>query len=389
MTTLIALVRPARGGHIYELDVREQLTNVLATLDAPGRRDDDRPVAGAKMRRRMTDIRARRWSITSIRSRQPSKTGAGSRDIECGDFATGTFRGQGPARAAASAPDHGPRRPGRRCSIRVRKTIALAAGEPVLTVRYEIEQIPPDACLHFAVEINLAGMAGAVARTRYYSSPDGTRLGQRGARLDLPHTAGFCLTDRSLDLSVSLDWSQSAGLWCFPIETICEHEVPQRVFQSSAVIPHWHVTPDEHGRWEVSIGWAFEHVMSSTALHRTRSFSLRRARREAGQFTRQPVFPDRARPLLHLQDLAGQRNTNLASLAVGGVLAANFIGVKLSATFEILPGLVEFDPGDGFTRRRAHVLRDIVELDGLFRNLRQLIMIAASRNAEQKQREKA
>ena len=30
---LIALVRPAQGGHIYELDVRESATNVLATLD--------------------------------------------------------------------------------------------------------------------------------------------------------------------------------------------------------------------------------------------------------------------------------------------------------------------------------------------------------------------
>src|SRR6202453_859055 len=30
---LIAWVRPARGGHIYELDVRENATNLLATLD--------------------------------------------------------------------------------------------------------------------------------------------------------------------------------------------------------------------------------------------------------------------------------------------------------------------------------------------------------------------
>ena len=30
---LIAFVRPATGGHVYELDVRDALTNVLATLD--------------------------------------------------------------------------------------------------------------------------------------------------------------------------------------------------------------------------------------------------------------------------------------------------------------------------------------------------------------------
>ena len=30
---LIALVRPAQGGHVYELDVRRAATNLLATLD--------------------------------------------------------------------------------------------------------------------------------------------------------------------------------------------------------------------------------------------------------------------------------------------------------------------------------------------------------------------
>ena len=30
---LIAFIRPALGGHIYELDVRHAATNVLATLD--------------------------------------------------------------------------------------------------------------------------------------------------------------------------------------------------------------------------------------------------------------------------------------------------------------------------------------------------------------------
>jgi 4-alpha-glucanotransferase len=28
------------------------------------------------------------------------------------------------------------------------------------------------------------------------------------------------------------------------------------VYQSSAIIPHWHVTADEHGRWDVRVQWS-------------------------------------------------------------------------------------------------------------------------------------
>ena len=90
--------------------------------------------------------------------------------------------------------------------------------------------------------------------------------------------------------------------------------------------------------------------------------------------------------LLRLQNLAGERNADLAGLAVGGVLAADFVGVKLSATIEVLPGLVEVDARDGFSRGRAHVLGDVVELDGLLGHLRRLIMVAAALKAERPRR---
>lgn len=196
---------------------------------------------------------------------------AGLRAIDCGDFAVGTFQAkvQRESRHVGLLMD----RVGRAgdWSIRVKKTIGLTAGEAMLTVGYQIEQIPSAACLHFAVEINLALMAGDGHDGSYYSSTSGTKLGRRDSTLDLPHTRGLSLADRSQDLSVSLDWSQSAGLWCFPIESIREtNGLHERVYQSSAVIPHWHVTPDERGRWEVSIGLAFERVTTSTAAHRTR-----------------------------------------------------------------------------------------------------------------------
>src|SRR5262249_30693888 len=84
----------------------------------------------------------------------------GGREVECGDFVAGTYL----ARIQRGAGCVGliMERPGRAAgqSIRIRKSIELAAGSSELVVRYAIEDLPRDVCLHFAVEINLAGMAG-------------------------------------------------------------------------------------------------------------------------------------------------------------------------------------------------------------------------------------
>ena len=85
-------------------------------------------------------------------------------------------------------------------SIRIRKTDrACSPASPSLSVHYVLEDLPAGVCLHFAVEINLAAMAGH-APDRYYSDPAGIKLGMLDARLDLPHTRGLTLTDEWLDL---------------------------------------------------------------------------------------------------------------------------------------------------------------------------------------------
>jgi 4-alpha-glucanotransferase len=261
---LIAFVRPARGGHVYELDLREQLLNALATLDHQG---NGEPALGNQHpRKALVDhfypVEATLNDLVS------------GRVIDCGDFAVGTFRSKvqrGSQRVAlimeraGRADDH---------PIRVKKTIALAAGDPMLAVRYEIEQIPTAACLHFAVEFNLAGM-GEQFQSCSYMNPGGTRLGPAGRALDLPHENGLRFNDQSSGLSILLAWSQSAGLWCFPLETSAEHETGrEQIHQSCAVIPHWHVTPDERGHWEVSIRWGFEHAAVNLAELRPRELRV-------------------------------------------------------------------------------------------------------------------
>src|SRR5947207_2925403 len=99
-------------------------------------------------------------------------------------------------------------RPTTRPSAR-RRPGSPTAGSPDLVVSYALEDLPRTACLHFAVEINLAAMAGHAA-DRYYSDPAGSRLGRLDAHLDLPHTSGLNLTDEWLNLAVGLAWSQAA-----------------------------------------------------------------------------------------------------------------------------------------------------------------------------------
>ncbi len=143
-------------------------------------------------------------------------------------------------------------------AIRLKKTIELAAGAAGFSVHYEFDDLPAGVGLHFAVEINLAAMAGH-APDRFYSDSSGTKLGLLDERIDLPHTPGLTVTDQWLDIAVQLAWSQSAHLWCFPIETVSQSEGGMEgVYQSSAVIPHWRVTADERGRWDVWIRWGID-----------------------------------------------------------------------------------------------------------------------------------
>ena len=76
-------------------------------------------------------------------------------------------------------------------------------------------------------------------------------------RIDLPHTRGVTVTDQWLDFTVELSLVASGQ----PLVLPYRNGQPERggiegVYQSSAVIPHWHVTADEHGRWDVWIRWA-------------------------------------------------------------------------------------------------------------------------------------
>jgi alpha-amylase len=282
---LIALLRPAQGGHLYELDLRQPAINLLATLDRrpevyhqaiqeaiQEKIADDPPSEVSESAPDRVVLKHEGLDRLLVYDRYPRKalvdhfypidatlddlTAGG--DLELGDFVLGTYlaRVQRDSRRVGLVME----RPGNADghAVRIKKSIELAAGAPVLLVHYELAGLPREACLHFAVELNLAAMAGR-ALDRYYSDPQGSRLGILDSRIDLLHSDGLSLTDEWLDLTVGLSWSKPGGLWCYPIESVSQSEGGfEGVYQSSAVVPHWHVTGDESGRWEVQIRLTFE-----------------------------------------------------------------------------------------------------------------------------------
>lgn len=271
---LIAFVRPACGGILYELDVRHALTNLLNTLGrrpepyhgaiaaAAGRTSEgpsftpDRVVCKQDGLDRLLvyDRHPRKALVDHFHSADVTLEDLiACRDVERGDFVQGSYLSKvqrGPDRVVLIM-----ERTGRAEThiIRIRKCIELAAGSPTIEVRYTIDDIPEGVALRFAVENNIAALAGH-AVDRYYADSTGQRLGMLDTRIDRFAPEGLTLTDEWLDLSVGFTWSKPADLWCFPIETVSQSESGfEAVYQSSAVIPRWLVTGDADRRWEVTL----------------------------------------------------------------------------------------------------------------------------------------
>jgi alpha-amylase len=280
---LIAFVRPAAGGHVYELDVRHCAVNVLATLDrrpeayhgevVKAAREHAAQARGAENSPGLTtSLKQPGLDRLVVYDRHPRKALVdhffaegttladliAGRERELGDFATGTYlsRLKRDGDRVAVIMERPGVVDGQR--FRLRKTIELAAGASGLSVHYEFEDLAPDARLNFAVEINQAAMAGH-ADDRYFRAVDGTKLGMLDERLDIDAASGLTVVDQWLDLQVELAWSQAGRLWAFPIETVSQSEGGyEGLYQSSAIIPRWVISADMRGRWEVRINWRLD-----------------------------------------------------------------------------------------------------------------------------------
>ncbi|HID20939.1 MAG TPA: DUF1926 domain-containing protein, partial [Planctomycetaceae bacterium] len=287
---LIAYLAPARGGHLYELDVRGVSHNLLATLNRRpepyhekvkqgGTVGDEGQVASIHdlVRFKQPDLDKKLgydpWPRKALVDHflEPGlrldefQAGRG----ELGDFVTGVYeavqrrsRARVEARLSRAGFVAGHR-------VRVTKTIALQTdGGHLLEILYELTDLPPQMTIHFGVEFNFAGLAGD-APDRYFYDSDGVQLGPLSAILDLERSGRIGLMDEWLGLDVTLDSSRAARIWTFPIQTISQSEGGfELVHQSSVVMPHWEFLVPDDGRWSVLLTLATDTSAAQARLLR-------------------------------------------------------------------------------------------------------------------------
>lgn len=271
---LIALIAPARGGQIYELDVRTICHNLLATLTRRPEAYHAKVLAGAhgaddgvsSIHDRVVfkqegldqqvvyDSHPRKSLIDHFYD--PSATVdqvATGQATERGDFIQGQYTARirrNPERVQVmlSRAGHVGDVP-----VTITKGVTLAAGSSSLEIAYLLENLPPNQPLHFAVELGFAGLPAA-ADDRYFYAADHEVLGDLGQRLDLTNASSLGLVDQWLDIDLCLSLDRPGGIWTFPIQSVSQSEGGfELVHQSTVVLPHWIVRGDAEGRWSVTL----------------------------------------------------------------------------------------------------------------------------------------
>jgi alpha-amylase len=274
---LAAYLHPARGGSLYELDLRPVRHNLLATLarryepyhDAVRNRahgvawkqnDLDRHLRyDWHLRKALID----HFYDPNLRLDQL----ASGQEHDLGDFAIEPFEHRvtcfnGQAQVTLTRAGQVAGQP-----LRLTKTVTLLGEGDRLEVHYLLEGCPRRG-LHFAVECNFAGFA-AGADDRYFSYPARPRGGQVQTWQDVADLDHFGLVDEWRGLEASLGLSRRGGVWALPIQTVSLSEGGyELVQQSTAVLPHWQVEADADGRWEVTLALRLDMSRAEGQLRR-------------------------------------------------------------------------------------------------------------------------
>lgn len=271
---LCAWLAPARGGRMYELDVRSIGHNLLATLQRRpenyhkkvlnGPSKDGEDVASIHDRvvfkqenldqHLHYDKYPRKSLMDHFYDDQTTLDSiATGKAMERGDFVDLPYETK--LRRGSDRVQVQMRRDGNAWGIpiTITKAVTMVAGSNRLLLTYLLENLPAHKPLHFAIEMNFAGMPSG-ADDRYFSDIEGNCLGQLGTQLDLSDVQGLSLSDGWLGIDVSLEIDRPSGIWAFPVETVSQSEAGfELVHQSVCVQPHWLVTGDADGRWSVEI----------------------------------------------------------------------------------------------------------------------------------------
>ena len=245
---LVAYIAPARGGHLYELDLRNTRVNLLATLNrrpepyhekvrrAAGQQQDDGQehflgvddfvkVKQPNLHEKLGyDNWPRKSLVDHFLSDDATIDDLWQGRGEIGDFVLGVYQTR--LRRSETRVEAVLTRAGRAGDepVTVTKTIALdtTAGS-MLEVSYFLSGMTPGATFRFAPEFNFAAMP-AGADDRFYYDGLGQQLGRLETVLELSDADRLGLVDEWQGIDVSLDLSQPGHFWTFPIQTVSNSE---------------------------------------------------------------------------------------------------------------------------------------------------------------------
>ncbi|NCY03973.1 MAG: DUF1926 domain-containing protein, partial [Planctomycetia bacterium] len=262
--SLDAWIAPARGGMLYELDLKDRLHNLLATLDRRPEAYHAQVLAGPGNARSVVDASqlarfkqeglermvcydsSRRkslidhfWDCDATAGQVIAGTALERGDFAGGDYTASIRRNPGRIQVLLS-------RAGNAWGIpfTLSKAVTLEAGGRTLEIAYKLEGLPRDFRQHLAVEFNFAGMPDR-AEGRFFYDDARQPLGELGTRLDLADVRSIGLIDDWLGIDARLSLAESsngrpAGLWTFPIQSVSQSEGGfELVHQSVVVMPHW------------------------------------------------------------------------------------------------------------------------------------------------------
>jgi hypothetical protein len=141
------------------------------------------------------------------------------------------------------------------CPVTVVKDIEIDDRAPALNISYSItnNHIHPIP-LRFGPEFNLSMLDGR-SDDRYYFI-EGREITPRNLASvhQLQGITGFGIEDRYLKLRCSFILEEQSEVWLFPVETVSLSEAGfEKVYQSSAITPHWgfHQDPGETRRLKI------------------------------------------------------------------------------------------------------------------------------------------
>jgi len=287
---LVGYLAPARGGHLYELDIRSTGVNLLSTLnrrpepyhqtviDAAGLSSDVDDVEfnkheGVRFKQEDLDkkIAYDRWPRKSLVDHflrpgvTPDEFREGNGNV--GDFVLGVHEAK--VRESASRIETVMSRQGKVGEhwVTMVKTVALDTSRSgQLEVSYELSGLPVGEEIHFAVELNFAGMA-AGADDRYFYDGTGRQCGQLETIQAVEQSSRFGLVDEWLGVDASVESTQPADFWTFPIQTVSQSEGGfELVHQSSVVVPNWKFIVDESKTWNVELSMSVDTSIAQARL---------------------------------------------------------------------------------------------------------------------------